>query len=91
MLSPEVGDWSSAAHVKGAHVKTYQFDVILRDVAEISDAHADELYAAGCDDGTPTSCDGTAWIHFDREAPSLEEAIQTAIVQVRSAGLRREG
>ena len=40
----------------------------------------------GCDDGTPASCDGLAWVHFDREAPSLEEAIHSAVSQVRSAG-----
>jgi hypothetical protein len=27
-----------------------------------------------------------AWIHFDREASSLEEAIGTAVAQVQSAG-----
>ena len=41
----------------------------------------------GCDDGTPASRDGLAWVHFDREAPSLEEAIHSAVSQVRSAGL----
>jgi hypothetical protein len=69
-------------------VKTYQFDVVLKDVAEISDEDADKLYAAGCDDGTPASCNGAAWIHFDRESRSLEEAIQSAIIQVRSAGFK---
>lgn len=67
-------------------MKTYEFDVVLTDVEEVTDEQADALFAAGCDDGTPASCDGTAWIHFDREASSLEEAIRLAIVQVRAAG-----
>jgi hypothetical protein len=67
-------------------LKTYDFDVVLKDVSEITDDQADVLFAAGCDDGTPVSCNGTAWIHFDREASSLEEAIGKAVAQVQSAG-----
>ncbi len=68
-------------------MKTYEFDVVLDGVAEILEADADALFASGCDDGSPASCDGVAWVHFDREAPSLEEAICSAVLQVRAAGL----
>jgi hypothetical protein len=68
-------------------MKTYQFDVVSKDVSNITDEQADTLFAAGCDDGTPACCDGVAWVHFDREAPSLEEAIHTAVGQVKAAGL----
>lgn len=67
-------------------MKTYEFDLVLKDVAEVSDDQADALSVAGCDDGTPASCDNLAWIHFDRESPSLDEAIRSAIAQVQSAG-----
>jgi hypothetical protein len=67
-------------------MKTYQFDVVVKDVSEITDEQADVLFAAGCDDGTPACCNGLAWIHFDREAASLEEAIRSAVAQVQSAG-----
>ncbi len=67
-------------------MRTYEFDVILKDMPEVSDDQADALYNAGCDDGTPACCNGVAWIHFDREASSLEEAIRTAIAQVQAAG-----
>jgi hypothetical protein len=67
-------------------MKTYEFDVLLKDVAEVTDDQADALFEAGCDDGTPASCNGLTWIHFDREASSLEEAIRSAIAQVRAAG-----
>jgi len=67
-------------------MKTYEFDVVLKDVSEVTDDQADGLFAAGCDDGTPVGCDGVAWIHFDREATSLEEAIVSAVAQVRVAG-----
>ncbi len=68
-------------------MKTYEFDVVLSDVAELTDDQADALFAAGCDDGTPASCNGLTWIHFDREASSLEDAIRSAVFHVRAAGL----
>ena len=67
-------------------MKSYAFDVVLKDMPEVTDDQADALFAAGCDDGTPACCDGTAWIHFDREANSLEDAIRSAIAQVQAAG-----
>ena len=68
-------------------MNVYEFDVVLQGVGDVTDDAADALFAAGCDDGTPASSDGTAWIHFDREASSLEDAIRSALAQVRSAGL----
>jgi hypothetical protein len=67
-------------------MKTYCFDIVLQGVREIADDQADALFSAGCDDGTPASCNGIAWVHFDREAHSLEEAIGSACTQVRAAG-----
>jgi hypothetical protein len=67
-------------------MKTYEFDVVLKDVSEVTDDQADRLFATGCDDGTPAGCDGVAWIHFDSEAASLEEAIHSAVTQVQAAG-----
>jgi hypothetical protein len=67
-------------------MKTYEFDVVLKDVAEVTDDQADSLFAAGCDDATPASSNGAAWVHFDREAKSLEEAIRSAVGQVQAAG-----
>ena len=67
-------------------MKTYEFDVVLKDVSELTDDQADRLFAAGCDDGTPAGCNGVVWVHFDREAVSLEKAISSAVAQVQSAG-----
>ena len=67
-------------------MKTYEFDVVLQNVSEVTDEQADALFTAGCDDGTPVVCNGVAWIHFDREGGSLEEAIRSAVTQVRAAG-----
>lgn len=67
-------------------MKTYEFDILLKDIVEVTDDQADALFAAGCDDGTPACCNGTAWIHFDRAAPSIEEAVRSAAAQVQAAG-----
>jgi hypothetical protein len=78
----EVGPNTSLA----SYMMTYEFDVVLKDLTRVTDDQADALFAAGCDDGTPACCNGMAWIHFDREASSLEDAIRLAIAQVRTAG-----
>ena len=46
---------------------------------------ADELFEAGCDDGTPGTCNSVFSIYFHRESNSLEEAIRSAISNVKSA------
>lgn len=68
-------------------MKCYQFDLILKDVSDISDEMADRLFACGCDDATPMSRNGVAWLHFDREEASLEAAIRSAVMNVRASGL----
>ena len=68
-------------------MKTYAFDIVLEGLSEVTDDQADALFRAGCDDGTPVSCNGIAWIHFDWEAVSLEKAIASAVAQVQAAGL----
>jgi len=69
-------------------MKAYEFDVILKDLSEVTDDQADRLFAAGCDEGTPASCGGVAWLHFDKEAESLEEAIRVAVAQIQAAGFQ---
>lgn len=64
----------------------YHFTLVISGAVELTVSMADALYSAGCDDATPGMCDGVLMIDFHREAPSLEEAIRTAIANVRSAG-----
>jgi len=67
-------------------MKTYQFDVILAGLEEISDDLAEALFEAGCDDGTPCSSAGVAWVGFHRQADSLESAIRSAVSDVQKTG-----
>ncbi len=64
----------------------YAFSLILKEGTEITEALADELFEAGCDDGTPGTFCGTPYISFHREADSLESAIRSAVADVQKAG-----
>jgi hypothetical protein len=73
--------------VEEHQVPTFDFQLVLADVAVMTEQIADTLFEAGCDDGTPYSSQGVAAIGFSREANSLEEAIRSAIADVNKAGL----
>jgi hypothetical protein len=64
----------------------YDFTLILAESLALTDGIADALFEAGCDDGTPGTCNGVFSIDFHREAASLEDAIRSAIENVRTAG-----
>lgn len=68
----------------------YEFTLILKGARELTEQMADELYDAGCDDGTPGTCNGVFSIDFHREADSLESALRSAIANVKSAGYEVE-
>ncbi len=49
----------------------YQFNLILKEGTEITEALADELFEAGCDDGTPGTFCGTPYISFTARPTAL--------------------
>ncbi len=63
-------------------MKDHQFTLIL--TADPNEEEADAIYSI-VNDGTISTIAGVPQIHFHREAPSLEEAIRSAIADVRSA------
>ena len=65
----------------------YEFSLVLKGPLELSEEIADKLYECGCDDGSPGTCNGVFSIDFHREASSLEAAINSAIQNVRDAGI----
>lgn len=67
-------------------MKKYEFTLVLAGDLELSDEVSDGLFAAGCDDGTPGTCNGVFSIDFHRQADSLEAALRSAIDNVRAAG-----
>jgi hypothetical protein len=63
----------------------YEFSLVL-EAAEISDADADRLFVAGCDDASIITSDCVTRIQFDRQAVNLDEALASSIAAVESAG-----
>jgi len=68
----------------------YEFSLILKGQLELTEEIADELFEAGCDDGTPGICNGILSIDFHREGNSMEAAIRSAISDVKTAGYEVE-
>ena len=66
--------------------KTHAFTLVLSGVDELTPEMTDAIFAAGCHDATPWSCEGRVAIDFDREAESLGEAIGSAVNDVARAG-----
>ena len=55
-------------------MREYEFSLVLKGSLKLTEEIADELFEAGCDDGTPGTCDGVFSIDFHREADTLEAA-----------------
>ena len=64
-------------------MKVHEFTLIL--TADPNEEESDRLYSI-FDDGTLVTIAGVPQVHFHREAPSLEDAIGSALAQVRKAG-----
>ena len=65
-------------------MKEHEFTLVL--TADPSDAEADKLYDI-VDDGTISTIAGVPQVHFHRQGGSLEEAIRSAIGDVRATGV----
>jgi hypothetical protein len=68
-------------------MSTYQFNLILSGVAEITPELADALYEATGGDIEFNMRDGVAFLEFQRAATSLRDAVTQAIAQVENAGV----
>ena len=69
-----------------ATMKSYAFTIVLAGVDEVSEAIADALYEAGCDDAGVGGCEGVVTVDFDRESESPGDAIGSAVKDVAKAG-----
>lgn len=67
--------------------REYDFALILSKPSELTDETAGALFAAGCDDATPSVTYGRVWLEFSRSALSYKEAVLGAIRDVRNAGI----
>ena len=65
-------------------MKTYEFTLILQ---EVDDETAETIYSL-CNDSSLGKSNGTTYIAFDREGETLESAIDSAIVDLKSLGVQ---
>ncbi len=64
----------------------HEFTLVVDGIdPQLPDKEVNTLYEAGCDDATIASRDGRVFITFSRRAPSLLDAILSAIGQIESA------
>jgi hypothetical protein len=68
----------------------YDFALSVGGVSELISAIEDALFQAGCDDATVSMQYGRLYIEFSRSALSLEDAIISAINDVRNANIGAE-
>ncbi|HLB56490.1 MAG TPA: hypothetical protein VJK30_04095 [Coxiellaceae bacterium] len=66
---------------------TYSFMLVLSGVNDKTKNLEDVLYAAGCDDALINFRNGTAYLDFDRQAFSFEDAVISAIKAVENTSL----
>ncbi len=64
-------------------MRVHEFTLIL--TADPNEEESDRLYGI-FNDGTLVTMAGVPQVHFHREAPSLEDAITSALAHVRKAG-----
>ena len=69
----------------------HDFALIVDGVGELNSSVEDALFNAGCDDATISMQYGLLYLEFSRAAKSLEEAIISAISDVRKSGIGGAG
>lgn len=83
---------SNDAHTRkrGMTMKTYEFTIIASGLDETADDFESRFYDNGCDDATVSFQKGNILVDFAREANNLEEAISSALSDVRETGAKVE-
>lgn len=66
---------------------SHSFSLFLAPIGAPFNMVAEWLCAAGCNDATFCTSEGIWTLDFDREAPTWEEAIESAKADVARAGL----
>ena len=71
-------------------MKSFEFAIVASGLDPKADDFEDRFFEAGCDDATIAFARGAIILQFARQAASLDEAIASAIANVRQAGARVE-
>lgn len=65
----------------------YNFTLTLSGVTYETEGLEDALYGSGCDDALICAYGNSVYVEFDREAESLDAAIESAVDNIESAGI----
>ena len=63
---------------------THTFTLIVDGPDLQADALVDQVFEAGCHDALVGRADGIQFVDFDREADTLQAAVQTAVAELES-------
>ena len=69
---------------------SFEFAIVASGLDPAAEDFFDRFYDAGCDDATVAFQKGHIIVDFAREAPSLAEAIASAVADVKKAGAKVE-
>ena len=64
-------------------MSTYHFTIVVRDAYVDMPDIEDTFYEAGCDDALLCHYNDTVYLEFDREADNAEQAIKSALENIR--------
>jgi predicted transcriptional regulator len=78
------GTWPDAR--REMKMQTFEFSIIVSGVDPADDDWGDRFYDNGCDDATVSFQRGRTIVDFDREAETVEDAIASAVEDVKRAG-----
>ncbi|HVB18473.1 MAG TPA: hypothetical protein VNF04_18225 [Stellaceae bacterium] len=67
---------------------TFAFSVELAGIDTDRDDYEAPFYGGACGDALLNVVDGKVFLDFDRDAPSYEEAVKSAIADVEKAGAK---
>lgn len=67
-------------------MNNYHFTVVVRDARANLSELEDKFFEAGCDDALLCSYNDTIYLEFDREADNAEQAVSSALNDIRSLG-----
>lgn len=65
----------------------HDFTIYVKNIHELSDEMIDKLYEAGCSDATISLSKGELHLTFTREANSRDDAIDSAIYDIKNANI----
>ncbi|SRR6266851_3005572 len=68
-----------------AYEREHDFALVLTGITEVTSEMEDALFEAGCDDATLSVRFGRVYLTFTRTAPTLKDAILSAIRDVKKA------